>query len=88
MSCSMERQARKDRGRYLVELVSMRKGDFHCWALPYIEFIDEAVPCFGEPSRAFDFAESPLSRPMTRLYRTLKDESSLMAFASTLDPPI
>ena len=54
-------------------------------ALPCVEFVDETAPYFGEPSCAFDFAESLLPRPMTRLSHSLKDESSLMAFANTFD---
>lgn len=54
-------------------------------AKPCIEFVDETAPYFGEPSCAFDFAESFLPRPMTRLNRSVKDKSSLMAFANTFD---
>ena len=88
LSCSIGQHARKDGGRHLVELVSTRKGDFHRRGLPCVEFTDEVVLCFGEPSCAFDFAESPLPRLMPRLNRTLENELSLMAFASTFDPPI
>ncbi len=54
-------------------------------ALPCVEFVDESAPYLGEPSCAFGFAESFLPRPITRLSRFLKNESSLMVFANTFD---
>jgi hypothetical protein len=84
---SMERHAQKDGGRHLLELASTKQGELYRCAIPCGEVADEeAAPYFGEPSCAFDFAESLLPpRPMNRLTRSLKDESSLMAFASTFD---
>jgi hypothetical protein len=82
----MGRHAQKDGGRHLLELASTRKGELYRCAIPYGEFADEETALyFGEPSCAFDFAESLLPRPMNRLTHSLKDESSLMAFASTFD---
>ena len=54
-------------------------------ATPRGEFVDETAPYFEELSYAFDFTESFLPRPMTRLSRSLKDESLLMAFANTFN---
>jgi hypothetical protein len=83
---SMERHAQKDGGRHLLELVSTRKGELYRCVIPCVKFADEeTAPYFGELSCAFDFAESLLPRPVNRLTRSLKDKSSLMAFASTFD---
>jgi hypothetical protein len=81
----MERHTQKDGGRHLLELVSTRNRELHRCTLPCVEFVDEIAPYFGELSCAFDFAESRLPRPMTRFNRSLKDRSSLMAFANTFD---
>jgi hypothetical protein len=82
---SMERHAQKGGGRHLVELLVRERESFIDMHTPCVEFADETPPCIGEPSCAFDFAESLLPRPVTRFNRSLKDESSLMAFANTFD---
>jgi hypothetical protein len=83
---SVERHTQKDGGRHLLELASTRKGEPYRCEIPCGEFTaEETAPYFGDLSCAFDFAESLLPRPMNRLTRSLKDESSFIAFASTFD---
>jgi len=63
----------------------MRKRELHRCVLLYIEFVNKTTLYFRELSYAFDFIESCLSRPITRLNNSLKDELLLIAFANTFD---
>ena len=83
---SVKQYTQKNKGRYLVQLISIRNRGLHQCIIPCVMFANKKTLLYlGELSYVFDFTRSLLYNLKNRLQQLLLDKLLAIASVSTFD---